>query len=82
MNWFSTYSFCKRAYIGRLLVELSMRKADGFMGRFGGGWNWKLGFQAGGRTVIFALLVASLRISWLKAPVETEDEVEAARRHV
>ncbi len=35
-------------------------------GRFGGGWNWKLGFQAGGSTIIFDLLVASLRISRVK----------------
>ena len=32
-------------------------------GRFGGGWNWKLGFQAGGKTIIISLLVADIRIS-------------------
>ena len=30
------------------------------MGRFGGGWQWKLGFQIGGRTLIVSLLVADL----------------------
>ncbi len=37
-----------------------------FMGRFGGGWNWNLGFQAGGRTIILNLLWGSVRISWGK----------------
>jgi hypothetical protein len=81
-SWLSTYSFRKRAYIGRLLVEVSMRRADGFMGRFGGGWNWKFGFQIGGRTIIFSLLVADLRLSLLKEKPQQEDEVEQARRHV
>jgi hypothetical protein len=31
-------------------------------GRFGGGWNWNVGVQVGGSTVIVNLLVASLRI--------------------
>jgi hypothetical protein len=38
------------------------RSKDNLWGRFGGGWNWELGFQAGGRTVIVNLLVASVRI--------------------
>ena len=32
------------------------------MGRFGGGWEWKLGVQVGGSTVILNLLVGTLRI--------------------
>lgn len=36
------------------------------MGRFGGGWNWNLGFQAGGRCIIFNLLWGSIRITWGK----------------
>ena len=31
-------------------------------GRFGGGWNWELGFQASSSTVILNLLVLSVRI--------------------
>lgn len=32
------------------------------LGRFGGGWNWKVGFQIGGRTLIISLLIGSIRI--------------------
>jgi hypothetical protein len=49
--------------VGRWRFTYSRRSKDNLWGRFGGGWNWKLGFQAGGRTVILALLVASLTIS-------------------
>jgi hypothetical protein len=39
------------------------RRAKGSpMGRFGGGWQWNVGVQAGGRTAIVNLAVASLRI--------------------
>ena len=27
------------------------------MGRFGGGWDWAMGFQAGGRTLLLNLLI-------------------------
>lgn len=33
-------------------------------GRFGGGWNWILGFQAGGSTLILNLLTFSVRIDF------------------
>lgn len=33
------------------------------MGRFGGGWNWKLGIQWGGSSVIIDVLVGSIRIT-------------------
>lgn len=33
------------------------------MGRFGGGFQWEVGFQLGGRTLIINLLVASIRIT-------------------
>ena len=41
---------------------LSMRPADGPTGRFGAGWQWKVGVQVGKATVIVNLLVASLRV--------------------
>lgn len=44
----------------RLVVTFDMRPRSGH-GRFGGGWQWKLGLQGGGRTLIVNLLVASLR---------------------
>jgi len=50
--------------IGRLHVSMLHRSRKQWMGRFGGGWNWNLGFQAGGRTVIFNLLVFSIRVWW------------------
>lgn len=33
------------------------------MGRFGGGWNWKLGVNIGGSTVVFNLLYGMISIS-------------------
>lgn len=47
--------------IGRLSIEYRHRSPENLWGRFGGGWNWKAGFQAGGRTLILNLLVATLR---------------------
>ena len=44
-------------------VHYSRRSADSPMGRFGGGWQWNVGVQVGGRTVILNLLVAELIIS-------------------
>lgn len=34
------------------------------LGRFGGGWTWKLGIEAGGSTVILNLLFGTVRITW------------------
>lgn len=48
---------------GRWAIKYERRSKDNMWGRFGGGWNWKVGFQAGGSTVIIDLLVASIRIS-------------------
>lgn len=45
---------------GRRII-LSMRDSQG-MGRFGGGWDWKLGVQWGGSTVIWSLLVLEISI--------------------
>jgi hypothetical protein len=46
--------------VGRLQIKYTRRRKSEFWGRFGGGWNWKLGFQAGGNSIIFNLLIASL----------------------
>lgn len=59
------YLFDREFSLGRLKVNPSMRGTK-CMGRFGGGWNWSLGFVAGGSTVIFNLLVMSVRVSWNK----------------
>lgn len=47
-----------------LSITLEMRSSKSLMGRFGGGWNWKFGFQAGGSTIIISLLVMDLRIEF------------------
>lgn len=36
------------------------------VGRFGGGWNWKVGVQWGGHTVLVSLLVIEIRIDRLR----------------
>ncbi len=51
----------------RLRLRYTRRGRDAFMGRFGGGWQWAVGFEAGARrtgrqTIILNLLVAMLRI--------------------
>lgn len=49
-------------YVCGFRIAFEWRSSENLMGRFGGGWNWELGFQIGGNTVIFNLLVATLRI--------------------
>ena len=39
-------------------------------GRFGGGWNWKLGIAIGGSTVMLDLLFGMVTISWGKYTME------------
>lgn len=46
--------------IGRLKIAYRWRSSKNLWGRFGGGWNWKLGAQCGGSTLIVDLLVFSL----------------------
>lgn len=54
----------------KLRVDYNRRSRDEHMGRFGGCWQWAVGFEAGarhkdgGQTVILNLLVAMLRIEW------------------
>lgn len=36
----------------KLKIRFEMRSKDNFMGRFGGGWQWKVGFQASETTII------------------------------
>jgi hypothetical protein len=54
--------------IGRCKLRYEHRGTEG-AGRFGGGWQWSLGVEAGNLsrkrgTIILNLLVSSLRISW------------------
>ena len=48
-------------------VRYSRKSKNSRMGRFGGGWNWNIGVQVGGGTIIVNLLVASLRIDRQRA---------------
>lgn len=43
-------------------IYFKMRRGDSRMGRFGGGWQYKLGVDFGGSTVILNCLVFSIRI--------------------
>lgn len=47
-------------------VKYERRFKSNFMGRFGGGWNWKLGVQVGATTWIFNLLIATVRVNFKK----------------
>lgn len=46
----------------RISVSLQWRSRNSFLGRFGGGWNWKLGIQIGGATMIISLLILEIII--------------------
>lgn len=52
--------------VGRMAIMFHWRSKKNLWGRFGGGWNWNLGFEAGGSTVILNLLICSLRINKVK----------------
>ena len=45
-------------------VNISQRKAANTWGRFGGGWQIKLGIEASKSTVIISLFVMEISISW------------------
>lgn len=47
-------------------VRVTARSRHAPMGRFGGGWQWAVGFQLGGGTLILRLLVFSVVIDWGK----------------
>ena len=51
-------------HFGRLTVAVLWRSRTNLLGRFGGGWNWKLGIQIGGRTALVSLLVCEARLTW------------------
>lgn len=47
-------------------VTVSHRGPDAPMGRFGGGWQWKLGVQLGRTEMIISLWVLEVRCSFVK----------------
>lgn len=54
--------FYRRVILGRWEVEIDWRSAKNVMGRFGGGWRWKLGVQWSGAVVILSLLILSITV--------------------
>lgn len=60
---------------GKLKIRFEWRSKDNFWGRFGGGWNWKLGIQVGGHTVILSLVTFSLSFSWIGKPKKEGNNV-------
>lgn len=53
-------TFNKRFNFRRIAITCEKRSKIGW-GRFGGGWNFKFGIQAGGSTLILDLCVMSIR---------------------
>ena len=43
-------------------ASFEQKKSGQFMGRFGGGWNYVLGIQISGNTIIINLFIMSIRI--------------------
>jgi hypothetical protein len=61
-HWSSTTFIDKHWWIGDLKIRIYWRNPDGLMGRFGGGWNWKLGLQWSSSSVIINCLVFSITL--------------------
>ena len=53
----------KAAIIGKIKINSKHSNPNNLFGRFGGGWNWMLGFRVGGSTVILHFLVFDIRIT-------------------
>jgi len=56
----------KEVQIGKLKIKYKHKPKNETWGRFGGGWNWIVGIQAGGSCLTVNLLVASLRFTLTK----------------
>ena len=48
--------------VGNLKVSFHWRSSKNLWGRFGGGWQWALGFEATKRTLLLNCLIFSLTI--------------------
>jgi len=49
-----------------IIVSFHYNKSNNLWGRFGGGWNWKFGFQIGGNTLIISLLICEIRFDRIR----------------
>lgn len=54
--------FYKRIRLGNLNISVSWRSSKHLWGRFGGGWQWALGFEVAKRTLNLNCLVFSIMI--------------------
>lgn len=54
----------KRWNLKYFTIKFEWRSRKNLWGRFGGGWNWHLGFQSSGSTLILFILVFMLRFDW------------------
>ena len=59
-------------------------KALGGMGRFGGGWRWKLGMLCGGSSLLIDLIWGSVHIDWNDPPARARERAlkDADRKRV
>ena len=50
------------------MLKISFRHNNpkSLWGRFGDGWNWKLGFQIGESTLIISLLICEIKFDLIK----------------
>lgn len=54
------YVVNRKLEVGRWLLRVQWRSRDNAWGRFGGGWNWALGFRIGGSTLLIDLILLSI----------------------
>lgn len=69
-RWPAPYLFKRKLCLGRMRIGINMRRGPSHsaLGRFGGGWNWKLGLAVGGTTVLLFLFVLTVTFSWTPRP--------------
>ena len=60
--------YYRKWQIGRLKISFHYKSANRFWGRFGGGWQWALGFRSGGNTLLIDLLICSVSCSIVRCP--------------
>jgi hypothetical protein len=63
-DWFRQKHIVKKKVFNNLQIRFSYRSSTHVWGRFGGGWNWKLGLQIGTRTVLVSLLICEISFTW------------------
>ena len=60
------YVFYREIKIKQLEITIEWGSTENLWGRFGGGWNWKIGMQWSRHTLIISLLVLSIRFDIVK----------------